>query len=106
MLFISGRIISISWHPSEDVIVTGGIDNIRLWSVKSGRAIQRLTLGRQKNKETVVWCVAILRYVNYSWLPTKCLSGPENVATSAVFSSVCVFIAQKNHSFKNLFASV
>ena len=54
--------MSISWHPSEDVLVTGGIDNIRLWSVKSGRAIQRLTLGRQKNKETVVWCVAILRY--------------------------------------------
>lgn len=54
------RILSISWHVSEDVIVTGGIDNIRLWSVKSGRAIQRLTLGRQRNKETVVWCVAVL----------------------------------------------
>ena len=60
-LFIIGRIISISWHPTEEVIVTGGIDNVRLWSVKSGRAIQRLTLGRQRNKETVVWCVAILR---------------------------------------------
>ena len=62
--------MSISWHPSEDVLVTGGIDNIRLWSVKSGRAIQRLTLGRQKNKETVVWCVAILRY-GYAITNTK-----------------------------------
>ena len=61
LYFIIGRIISISWHPTEEVIVTGGIDNVRLWSVKSGRAIQRLTLGRQRNKETVVWCVAILR---------------------------------------------
>ncbi|KAK3576371.1 hypothetical protein CHS0354_018919 [Potamilus streckersoni] len=55
-----GRIMSICWHASEDLIVTGGIDNIRLWSVNSGRAMQRLTLGKQdKNQETVVWCVAI-----------------------------------------------
>lgn len=55
------RILCIAWHPTEDVIVTGGIDNIRLWSVSSGRAMQRLTVARQvKNKETVIWCVAFL----------------------------------------------
>ena len=56
------RILCVAWHPTDDVIVSGGIDNIRLWSVTSGRALQRMTLARQdKNKETVVWCVQILR---------------------------------------------
>ncbi|KAL5021741.1 hypothetical protein ScPMuIL_000896 [Solemya velum] len=55
-----GRIFSLAWHVDEEIIVTGGIDNIRMWSVNSGHAIQRLTLGRQeKNKETIVWCIAI-----------------------------------------------
>lgn len=55
-----GRILSIAWHPTEDLIVTGGVDNIRIWSINSGHAVQRLTLGRQeKNKETIVWCVAV-----------------------------------------------
>lgn len=55
------RILCLAWHPTEDIIVTGGIDNIRLWSVSSGRALQRLSVARQvKNKETVVWCVAFL----------------------------------------------
>ncbi|KAK6185977.1 hypothetical protein SNE40_008101 [Patella caerulea] len=55
-----GRILSIAWHTQEGVIVTGGVDNIRLWSVKSGQAIQRLTLGhQQENQETIVWCLAI-----------------------------------------------
>ncbi|XP_064599137.1 U3 small nucleolar RNA-associated protein 4 homolog isoform X2 [Liolophura sinensis] len=55
-----GRILSLSWHVNEEVIVTGGIDNIRVWSVNSGHAIQRLTLPRQENhKETIVWSVVI-----------------------------------------------
>ncbi|XP_060075369.1 U3 small nucleolar RNA-associated protein 4 homolog [Ylistrum balloti] len=54
------RILCIAWHSAGETIVTGGIDNIRLWSVRSGHAYQRLTLGRQeKNKETIVWCLAI-----------------------------------------------
>ncbi|XP_061163479.1 U3 small nucleolar RNA-associated protein 4 homolog [Saccostrea echinata] len=56
-----GRILSIAWNTSLEVILTGGVDNMRLWSVKSGHAVQRMTLGRvEKNKETIVWCVAIL----------------------------------------------
>lgn len=63
ILFFLGRILSIAWHPTEDLIVTGGVDNIRIWSINSGHAIQRLTLGRQeRNKETIVWCVAVTRY--------------------------------------------
>lgn len=55
-----GRILSIAWYHEENYIVTGGIDNIRIWNVKSGQAVQRLTLPRQdKNKETIVWALAV-----------------------------------------------
>ena len=64
-----GRILSVAWYDPENVIVTGGIDNIRIWSVKSGHAIQRLTMGRQlHNKETIVWAVAVTRYLHCSQL--------------------------------------
>ncbi|XP_046328638.1 U3 small nucleolar RNA-associated protein 4 homolog [Haliotis rufescens] len=55
-----GRILSIAWHEGENTIVTGGVDNIRLWSASSGHAIQRLTIGREEvSKETIVWCVTV-----------------------------------------------
>lgn len=64
--FLTGRILSIAWNTSLEVILTGGVDNMRLWSVKSGHAVQRMTLGRvEKSKETIVWCVAILRYCTW-----------------------------------------
>lgn len=55
-----GRILSLDWHVSEDVIVTGGIDNIRVWSVNSGIAIERFTLKREKTRQCIVWCIKIL----------------------------------------------
>jgi hypothetical protein len=46
------------------MIVTGGIDNIRIWDVNSGQVLQRISLGRiDKNKETLVWCLAITSLV-------------------------------------------
>jgi U3 small nucleolar RNA-associated protein 4 len=58
------RILSIAWHRDEDMIVTGGIDNIRVWDVNSGQVLQRISLGRiDKNKETLVWCLAITSLV-------------------------------------------
>jgi len=54
------RILSIAWHRDEDVLVTGGIDNIRVWNANSGQVLQRISVGRaEKNKETLVWCLAI-----------------------------------------------
>jgi hypothetical protein len=33
------------------MIITGGIDNIRIWDVNSGQVLQRISLGRiDKNK--------------------------------------------------------
>ena len=42
------------------MIVTGGPDNIRIWSVQSGHALQRILLG---GKDTIVWCLAVTRSV-------------------------------------------
>ena len=54
------RVLSLAWHRDEDVLVTGGLDNIRIWDVHSGHVLQRISLGRlDKNKETLVWCLAI-----------------------------------------------
>ncbi|CAF1082223.1 unnamed protein product [Brachionus calyciflorus] len=57
---LDSRILSIAWHKDEEILVTGGIDNIRVWDVNTGQVLQRLSLGRiDKNKETLVWCLAI-----------------------------------------------
>ncbi|XP_070574797.1 U3 small nucleolar RNA-associated protein 4 homolog [Ptychodera flava] len=56
------RVLSLSWHDSESVIVTGSIDNIRIWNVQSGHATQRITLNRKhRNQETIVWNVCITK---------------------------------------------
>ncbi|CAH1779967.1 unnamed protein product [Owenia fusiformis] len=57
-----GRVLSLAWAKEDKLIVTGGIDNIRIWNTTSGHAIQRLTLGRQEvTKETLVWCVGVTK---------------------------------------------
>ncbi|XP_074661710.1 U3 small nucleolar RNA-associated protein 4 homolog [Tubulanus polymorphus] len=59
---IDSRILCIAWNDTEDRIVTGGMENIRVWSVESGHAIQRLTVGRiDPRKETIIWCVAVTK---------------------------------------------
>ena len=46
------------------MIATGGIDNIRVWNANTGHVLQRISLGRiEKNKETLVWCLAITSLV-------------------------------------------
>jgi U3 small nucleolar RNA-associated protein 4 len=57
--------LSIAWHRDEEVIVSGGIDNIRVWDANTGLVLQRISLGRiDKNKETLVWCLAITSNFN------------------------------------------
>ena len=31
-----GRIVSLAWHHDDEVIVTGSVDNIRVWNVATG----------------------------------------------------------------------
>lgn len=57
-----GRIMCLAWHENGNIIVTGSIDAIRVWNVKTGHAIQRIVVGRQSRKtETIVWSVAFTR---------------------------------------------
>ncbi|BFZ10866.1 hypothetical protein BsWGS_13905 [Bradybaena similaris] len=57
------KILSIAWYNRDDesVILTGGVNSIRQWSVKSGQPISRMTLGRKFHKDTIVWCLAVTR---------------------------------------------
>lgn len=55
-----GRILCLAWHKDGDIIVTGSSDLIRIWNVKSGHVIDRISVGRmQKNRETLVWCLTV-----------------------------------------------
>lgn len=55
-----GRIMCLKYDQSGNFIVTGGMDAIRIWDVKTKQAIHRLTMGRtEKNKNTIVWCLHV-----------------------------------------------
>ena len=72
--YFPGRILCLAWHSMENVIITGGIDNLRVWSQSSGHAIQRLTLARiERQKETIVWAVTVTRWVGHHHWVTSCI---------------------------------
>ncbi|XP_025835846.1 U3 small nucleolar RNA-associated protein 4 homolog [Agrilus planipennis] len=51
-----GRILCLKYFPNGKYIASGSIDTVRIWNVKSGQAIHRITTGRaETNKETIVW---------------------------------------------------
>ncbi|GFR84467.1 cirhin-like [Elysia marginata] len=58
-----GRILSLAWYDQdgESIIISGSINNIRQWSVKSGQPISRMTLGRKFDQDTIVWCVTVTK---------------------------------------------
>ncbi|XP_025975475.2 U3 small nucleolar RNA-associated protein 4 homolog [Dromaius novaehollandiae] len=59
-----GRILCLSWHPSETHIAAGSIDLLRVFDVSSGRTVQRIMVNyhvqKPKKRECVVWSVAFL----------------------------------------------
>lgn len=60
--FQKERIVSLAWHQSGEVIVTGSINNIRVWNVTTGQVKQRITTQPlRRHQEVVVWCITILR---------------------------------------------
>ena len=59
---VADRILSIAWYDIMNIIVTGGIDNIRVWNVQSGQAVRRLCVERTSNNvETIVSALAIIK---------------------------------------------
>ena len=64
MKCVADRILSVAWHEPENVIVTGGVDCIRVWSVHSGQAVVRLDTGRVAAQvHTYVHALCVTEYV-------------------------------------------
>lgn len=62
--YVADRILSVAWYEPENVIVTGGVDCIRVWSVHSGQAVVRLETGRVAAQvHTYVHAVCVTEYV-------------------------------------------
>lgn len=57
---VTGKITCICWDATGNFIVTGSVDTVRVWNVKTGQAVHRMTTGRSQNKkETIVWSLAV-----------------------------------------------
>ncbi|NWU73673.1 UTP4 protein, partial [Pterocles burchelli] len=58
-----GRVLCLSWHPSDTHIAAGSIDAFRVLDVCSGQTLQRIMVSYQVQKvkrECVVWSIAFL----------------------------------------------
>lgn len=57
-----GRIVCIRFDYSGDFLVTGSADAVRIWNIKKGHAVHKMTTGRStRDKETIVWDVLVLK---------------------------------------------
>lgn len=57
-----GRILSLSWDYTDNIIVTGGFDSsMRLYNVLNGMIYSRMSADVNKGSKTMVWSVEILR---------------------------------------------
>ncbi|NXC21014.1 UTP4 protein, partial [Corythaeola cristata] len=58
-----GRILCLSWHPSDTHIAAGSIDILRVFDVSSGQTIQRVMVNyhvQKVKRECIVWSIAFL----------------------------------------------
>ncbi|XP_058126664.1 U3 small nucleolar RNA-associated protein 4 homolog [Anopheles ziemanni] len=57
-----GRIVCCRFDWTGDFLVTGSADAVRVWDVRNGHAVHKMTTGRQDRKqETTVWAVSVLK---------------------------------------------
>ncbi|XP_058838424.1 U3 small nucleolar RNA-associated protein 4 homolog [Topomyia yanbarensis] len=57
-----GRIVCVRFDYSGDFLVTGSADAVRVWNLKKGHAIHKMTTGRShRDNETIVWDVLVLK---------------------------------------------
>ncbi|XP_030916000.1 U3 small nucleolar RNA-associated protein 4 homolog [Geospiza fortis] len=104
-----GRVLCLSWHPSDTHIVAGSIDFFRVIDVTSGQTVQRIMVNHRVEKakrECVVWAIALLssgtvvsadsfgRVQFWDW-EQGTLAESHTVSTSAVLS---LAVSQKEDS--------
>ncbi|NXA07683.1 UTP4 protein, partial [Sapayoa aenigma] len=95
-----GRVLCLSWHPSDTHIAAGSIDIFRVIDIASGQTVQRIMLNHHVQKakrECVVWGIALLsdgtvvtadsfgRVQFWDWQQGT-LAESHTVSTSAVLS--------------------
>ncbi|XP_014215033.1 U3 small nucleolar RNA-associated protein 4 homolog [Copidosoma floridanum] len=57
-----GRILSIKWDNTGEMIFSGSADTVRIWNATSGHAIHKILLARKKSRrETIVWCLSVTK---------------------------------------------
>lgn len=57
-----GKILCCKFDSTGDFVVTGSPDTIRIWEMKSGHAIYKLSISRtEAKKETLIWTLAVLK---------------------------------------------
>lgn len=55
------RIICCKFSDTGEKIVSGSLDAVKVWNIKTGQVLHKMSTGRAEPKqETVVWCVDIL----------------------------------------------
>ncbi|XP_052896026.1 U3 small nucleolar RNA-associated protein 4 homolog [Anopheles moucheti] len=57
-----GRIVCCNFDYTGNFLVTGSADAVRVWDVRNGHAVHKMTTGRSNRKqETTVWAVLVLK---------------------------------------------
>lgn len=57
-----GKILCCKFDHGGEYVATGSIDAIRLWELKTGHAIFKMSVGRNEaKKETIVWSLQVLK---------------------------------------------
>uniref|UniRef100_A0A182NMF3 Anaphase-promoting complex subunit 4-like WD40 domain-containing protein n=1 Tax=Anopheles dirus TaxID=7168 RepID=A0A182NMF3_9DIPT len=57
-----GRIVCCSFDWTGDFLVTGSADAVRVWDVRNGHAIHKMSTGRSKGTDvTTVWSVCVMK---------------------------------------------
>lgn len=57
-----GKILCCKFDPTGEFVATGSADAIRLWELKTGHAIYKMSVGRSEaKKETIVWSLQVLK---------------------------------------------
>uniref|UniRef100_UPI00358FB2C8 LOW QUALITY PROTEIN: U3 small nucleolar RNA-associated protein 4 homolog n=1 Tax=Myxine glutinosa TaxID=7769 RepID=UPI00358FB2C8 len=71
---LKGRVLCLSWAPSDLQLVSGSIGFIRILDINSGKCIQQMAVGRRDyhavSSETIVWAVG--------WLDGGVVAGAES----------------------------
>jgi U3 small nucleolar RNA-associated protein 4 len=56
------RIVCCKFNHTGDSLVTGSIDAVKVWNLKTGHVIHKMSTGRANvNLETIVWCMEVLK---------------------------------------------